>query len=165
MSNRPFHPTRVCPHRWCSRLHGGLAILGVVILAQILFTGLTSVLFMAGLVVISLGVMRLMAGKSLMQQAMDDSVAEAVGVQLVVRPGWALAAVGCDLFYVLNGGLGVAFLFAHPRTSTVPDNSASGFIALGVVIGLMAFSQFAHRQATRPAKPKRVTVPALGSNA
>lgn len=163
MFNRPFHPTRACPHRLCPHLHFGLLVLGTVALAQILFTGIASVLFMIALVAISLGVTRLLTGKSFMQQAMDDTLAEAVGVQLVVRPGWALVAVGCDAFYVLNAGIGVAFLFAHPHTSSVPDASMSGFIVVGVVIGLMAFSQFAHRQATRPARPKRMTVPALGS--
>ena len=161
MTRPPFRPTRQCPHHWCSRLHLALAALGVVVITQTLFTGIASVLFMAAIVAVALGVGRLITGKSLVQQAMEESIAEAVGVHLVARRGWALAAVGCDAFYVLNGGLSVAYLFAHPHTSSVPDASTAGYIGIGVIIGLLAFSQFAHRQATRPAKPKRVRVPAL----
>jgi hypothetical protein len=161
MIRPPYRPTRQCPHRWCNRLHLSLAGLGVVIIAQTMFTGLMSVLFMAAIVAIAVGVGRLISGKSLMRQAMDEAVEAAVGIHLVVRRGWALAAVGCDGFYVLNGGLSIGYLFAHPHTSSVPESSTAGYIAVGVVIGLLAFSQFAHRQATRPAKPKRVLIPAL----
>lgn len=155
-----YEPTRTCPHPWCPRLHWAVIGIGLVTFTQILFTGIASLLFLAAMMVIAFGIARLQAGKSLVQEAMDEQVEQALGVRLVVRRGWALAAVGCDGFFVLNLAATTGVLFAHPHTSTVPTASTASYIAIGISLGTVAFNQFAHRQATRPAKPKRVTMPA-----
>ncbi|MHA6764733.1 hypothetical protein [Streptacidiphilus sp. PAMC 29251] len=155
-------PTRACPHRWCRRTHTALAATGAVFLAEILFHGLASILFTGLLAVVSLAVYSMVHGKSPMEGALDDL--PLAGINLVVRPGWARAAVGCDLFYAATGLFGVVLLpMPSQHGTTVPTADTAGFVALVVTVALTAFTQYAHRQATRPAKPKRVLVPALSS--
>jgi hypothetical protein len=161
----PYRPTRNCPHRLCPGLHLGVIPVGLVIAAQTLFTGLPSVLYLllAGAAVAL--VLRALGGKSVTEEMAQEAMERAAGVHLVVRPRWALVAAGMDAVFLLGGGSTIAVLFAHPHQSSVPSSALFGYAAVVTAVGMVWFTRFAHRQATRPVKPKRVSVPALGDTA
>lgn len=164
MTAKPaFRPTRMCPHRLCKPVHIALAVVGLCFASQIMFQSLAGALFLAILGVIGLKVARLIHGKSLHQQVLDEAVTAASETVLLVRQGWANVAVGCDLLFLLLGSLAVAQLFRDTGGVNVPALDAAGMLALAVAIAIPAFSEFAHRQATRPAKTKRVLVPVTES--
>jgi hypothetical protein len=161
----PYRATRSCPHRLCPVLHLGILPIGVVVVAQTLFTGLLSVLYMAAVLVAVLLVLRVLDRRSFSEQVVQERLERAAGVQLVVRPVWAWIAAGLDALFLLAGGLMAVLLFEHPHTSSVPSSPGAGYQSLAVTVGLMWFDLFAHRQATRPVRPKRASVPALGDTA
>ena len=160
-----FKPTRSCPHRLCRPMHLALAGLGVVVVVQLMFHGIASVLFVAALMVLGFGALRLLSGKTLTEEILEEAAEVAAGVELIVRPVWAAIAVGFDVLYVCSAALLIGMLFTQPTESMVPGASTGAFIVVGVSVGLQVFAQFAHRQATRPAKRKRALVPVVGGAA
>jgi|SRR5690242_12891482 len=158
----PYRPTRSCPHRLCPPLHLGLIPIGTVIAFQILFTGFLSAVYGALLCVAVVAVLRLVERRSVTELLEHELLERAVGVVLVVRPVWAAVAAGMDAMYLLGGGVAVATLFAHPHRSLLPSSPWVGYVSAVLAVGIVLFDRFAHRQATRPVKPKRVYVPALG---
>jgi hypothetical protein len=164
----PFRPTRSCPHRWCRWLHGAMVVCTAVALVQILFTGILSVLYFLAISVAAWVAIWAVTGSSPRQEAMKEilfeKAAEATGVVLVVRRGWANIAAACDVVFCVFIMEVVAESFAHPDASMVPPSLVEGAIAALLSLGMYLGRRFAHRQATRPAKPKRAWVPAwLGS--
>lgn len=158
-------PTRMCPHRLCRPTHTALAVVGVVFLTQILLTGLVAIIFATAIGAIALGLGRLVHQKTLHQQILDDAADQGADVTLVVREGWARAAITLDLLVLTAAAFAVSTLFAT-RTMDLPTPDAGGYIALAVAIGITTATEYAHRQATRPARPKRVTkLAAAGSGA
>jgi hypothetical protein len=82
---------------------------------------------------------------------------------LVVRPGWARAAITLDILYAAFVVLSVTAQFLYPiHTLAVPSPNR---LVAGVIgsIGTMGLWVFAHYMATRPVSPKRVAVP-VGAN-
>lgn len=164
MTREPaFRPTRMCPHRLCKPIHLGLAVVGLCFIGQIIFESLVGALFIVILGVIGFKIARLIHGKSLHQQVLDDAVTAASETVLLVRQGWANVAAGCDLLFLIVGSLSVAELFRGAEGVEMPAPDAAGMFILAVAIAIPAFSEFAHRQATRPAKTKRVLVPVTES--
>lgn len=163
MTSKAFRPTRMCPHRLCKPVHIGLAVVGLCFISQVMFKSLVGALLIAILGVIGFKVARLIHGKTLQQQILDDAVTTASETVLLVRHGWANVAAGCDVLFLIVGSLAVAQLFQGAEGVELPAPDAAGLFALGVAIAIPAFSEFAHRQATRPAKTKRVLVPAIES--
>lgn len=161
MTSPPYRPTRICPHHWCPRLHMLNAVFGLVFITQILFTGIISVLFTVLVAAIGVGIQTLVHGKSPTEMATQEAMAQAVGVHLVVRPVWAGIAAAMDGLMVLFDAAAVSLLFSHPGHANTPGASVAGITALVIAFGMLGFWNFAHRQATRPAKPKRVLLPAL----
>jgi hypothetical protein len=144
-------------------VHTTLLVLGIVLLAQIMFHGIATVLYIVATCVIGAGVLRLASGKSIVEEAMEQAAEAAAGVELVVRPAWANIAVGMDILYVGAAALFIGALFAAPNAPMMPSSSTDAFISISVGTGVQMFAWFAHRQATRPAKRKRAFVPVMGS--
>lgn len=155
-----YRPTRMCPHRLCRPTHIGLGILGIVFIAQLMLTSLLTIVFMGILSVISFAVARLIHQKSLHDQVLEDAVDRTADRVLLVRTGWANTAVTLDALFLVVAAVVVSELFTGGGKATMPTPANTGILTIAACIGISALSEFAHRQATRPVKPKRVLAPA-----
>lgn len=165
-------PTRICPHRFCKSLHLASGLVALIVLILLIVHGTDGAslgqasgfwLFLAITGFIGYGVSRVVTGRSPGQLAKLDRADRLRGVVLVVRPAWAAIAAGLDALLLAGmSGLG-ATLLATPGVVISSPAQASP-IGLGVAIGICALQDFAHMMAVKPVKPKRVTVPALGTS-
>ena len=149
-------PTRSCPHRYYRTLHTAAGISFAIFGARLLFNGLDAAVWLAVCALIGLTVSRLVHGKNVLHQVVDEAIEKARGVHLIVRPGWALFAVILDGLYVDSS------LLRDNGALALPTPDVNGFAAIGVAAAVVALYEFAHRQATRPARPKTVLATARG---
>lgn len=163
MTTTDYRPTRSCPHRLCRPVHAVGAVAGICVFAQFAFHSLTGLVYLALMSVLGYGVFRAVHNKTMQQAINDDLAEECAGVELVARPGWTNIAIGCDLLFALCGGSVNVLLFRGDAVGTVPTPDAAGYTAIGIAVGLMLLAEVSHRQATRPAKPKRILAPAGGA--
>lgn len=167
-------PTRICPHRWCRTVHNTMGLLAVIAMIVVLThgsggasLGAVSMYWLITMIiaVAAYAVSRVVLGHSTGQLMRLDRMDKVRGIVLVVRPVWAAIALATDLLDTAIVVAGGALAFAGqvgPHEMTGLDQ-ASMLTGLIVVLVIQGFRDFAHRMATKPVKPKRVTVPALGS--
>lgn len=173
MSHRTHIPTRVCPHRWCLPLHAAMSVLALIAMIVLLTKGDTgasasniSVFWLISIVIGIAGyaVSRAVLGHSSGQLAKLDRLDRIRGIVLIVRPGWAIAAIVSDAMFVALAGAAGAFALAGQTGASQMSYVNQGDILFGmaVTLTLTGFRDFAHHMATKPVKPKRVLVPASG---
>lgn len=163
MTATDYRPTRSCPHRLCRPTHVVGAVAGLCAFAQLAFHSIVGLAFMLAMAVLGYGVFRAVHNKTMWQVINSDLAEEAAGVELIARPGWTNIAIGCDLLFTLSGGAVNIMLFRGDTAGTVPTPDAAGYAGIGIGVGLMLLAEVSHRQATRPAKPKRLLAPARGA--
>lgn len=158
-------PTRLCPHRWCRHVHMLFAAVGLVALAPLIFH---SLIVFAGVAItgfIGYAVARAVRGRSLTQLSAEEVAARhgnARTPHLIVRPGWARAAIACDFVFLFSVTSLAFSVFRNP--SGEADRAAAGMGDItGLIVGtaFLAFTEYAHRKATEPARPLRLPVPAI----
>jgi hypothetical protein len=173
--NKPFNPTKSCPHRWCRPLHTLMALLFLAMVGPILLhAGWAFLIFSALLVVLTTYIIKLAwNGKSLMDRAKEEAAAQGSGAagnmstrHLLVRPVWANLAVGMDVLFAVALSAGLWDTIRGTSDYSVPDGSLAAIISIGVACGWAWFREYAHRKATEPAKPVRLPllVPAPGKS-
>ena len=166
---RTHTPTRICPHRWCKPLHLTMAGLGIITLIVMLTRGsggasmgdVSTFWFVAIIAgVCGYAVSRIVLGQSSTQLAKLDRLDRLRGIVLVARPVWAAIAAATDVLNVgiitLAGAMALAGQSGPQDMSGVTQSVL--LTALFIALGMQGFRDFAHRMATRPVKPKRVTV-------
>lgn len=183
-SRENHRPTKLCPHRFCRAVHGLFTLGGLPLMASLLFhASIWFLVFLALLGVLMAGVERGVWKRSKTDLAMDDRIrrtgaggratvvkpdgsdAEPIKLggnsgNLIVRRGWARAALACDLVVLWAVASSVAHL--TDLDMTVPAGSDSDLVGLGAVLGFFAFSALAHRKATELARPVRLPVVVRG---
>lgn len=168
-------PTRICPHRLCLPLHLGVGLIAIIDVIVLLTRGDAGQSFgnisMFWLVSIVIGlagyaVSRVVLGQSTGQLMRLDRLDRVRGIHLVARPVWAVVAAGTDVLNVVLAGACGAFALAGQAGPSEMSGLDQATMLTGMVItlGIQGFRDFAHRMATKPVKPKRVTVPALVSS-
>jgi hypothetical protein len=167
-------PTRICPHAWCRRLHFGLGLLALIDIVVLLTRGsggqslgnVSMFWLISGIVgVAGYAVSRVVLGHSTGQLVKLDRLDKLRGIELVARPVWAAIAAATDILNLgLMGLFGMEALSGQvgPAEMTGLDQ-AMLLGGMAFACGWQAFRDFAHRMAVKPVKPKRVTVPALGT--
>lgn len=158
---KPYKPSRICPHRLCPPLHTALAVTGLLAAAQVMFPSWLGWLFLVLAGLMGYAVFRPVHRQTMMDRVMQDETAQALGVHLEVRPVWAFLAASTDLLFVLICmALNAALFTDAPGASiTASDFTDYGGIALGTA--LVFFSEYSHKMATKPRKPKRAWMPAF----
>ncbi|MEU7338655.1 hypothetical protein [Streptomyces sp. NPDC007074] len=153
-------PTKLCPHRYCRGIHGLVTLCGLPLIAFILFhASIWFLVFMLLLGFIVTGAERTVWKKSRVDLAVEEHAARHTTGKttvLVVRRGWARAALVCDLIVLAAVVHSVASLTEVDMS--VPAGGDADLLALAFVVGFFAFSALAHRKATELAKPLRVPV-------
>lgn len=102
-------------------------------------------------------------GKSVADVALEDAIGQGAGGRgnmssrnLIIRPGWALAAITADLV-LLIGASGQAWSAVRGTdTYITPTSTTQLLLRLGAAMGFLWFWQACHRKATEPANPKRL---------
>lgn len=187
MKEKPYTPTRRCPHQWCKPLHlapGPFALAAVAFdlwhnwlfllpfaLGSIGMWWLSKALHIkprqrTGPVKISDVVQDIKEAPSPVELEMEDALYEGTGWRVLeVHKGWARVAVGCDLLLAAMIGLLVTEMFSDPAAAAQRSSSvtldASTFVGIGVALLFMGFMIYAHKKATQPRKPKRAWIPAF----
>ncbi|MFE2934941.1 hypothetical protein [Streptomyces sp. NPDC059278] len=156
----PHRPTKLCPHRLCRPLHLAYGVCGIAVLARDLWqAGIAFILFMVLLLVIVQASQNMVWKKSARDLAIEDQAQCAGGIRLVVRPVWARLAVATDAFFLFIAVSAVAHI-AEPQDYSLPAPSVESLTVVAIAVGIFAFSAYAHRKATEPARPLRVPVAA-----
>lgn len=156
----PHRPTKLCPHRFCRPIHLAYGVCGIAVVARDMWqAGIAFILFMVLLVMIVQVSQSMVWKKSVRDLAMEDHAQRAGGIRLVVRPVWARLAVAMDAFFLFIAVNAVAHI-AEPQDYSLPAPSAEAFTVMAILVGIFAFSAYAHRKATEPARPLRVPVAA-----
>lgn len=180
-------PTKLCPHRYCRAAHHAATLLCLPFLAFMLFNaGIWYLLFIVMLCVIMTGAERMVWKRPRMELETEDrasrigsgggaTVVDPEGSDsepiklggrngtLLVRRGWARAAIVCDT--IVLGAVVWAVSHLASTEFTVPAGGDADVLGLAVGVGFFAFSAWAHRKATEPAKPLRLMVRVPGSDA
>jgi uncharacterized membrane protein len=142
-------PTRACPHRLCSLLHGTTAIAGLALFAGAAATDPTVILLLLAFgLLIAVAVYRL-----LHKQTMTESVHEALEgrVRYEARPGWATAAATVD---ALLAAMTVTFFIISCLTwedgaADSPISRSGLAVALLCGVAVTVIDQSLHRKAIR----------------
>lgn len=161
--NRPYRPTKLCPHRLCLPLHSLAAVPTLMLAVHDLLDDWRFVLLgVAGVPVVWL-IYWAVHNKSPIDVAMEDLADTGTGgLRRVARPGWARVAVGCDvvIFALLASSVGRMAAGERTRGFAEAVEPAEFFARLAIVGPLIWFLVYAHRKATDPVKPVRAAVPA-----
>lgn len=155
---KPYVPSKMCPHRCCRALHTAVGMVGGVILGISSPMPIMQALgFLAMLVLLTSWWIRRRYG------AIATPRYEKPNQYLIVRRGWARAALAGDLlivFFVLLGLMvNLSMRAAHVKPSLSDGNPVASIISTALMSGTVALVIWCHWMATRPGKPKRVRVP------
>ncbi|MGA5598482.1 hypothetical protein ACPCSE_30030 [Streptomyces cellulosae] len=163
MSERQHTPTRLCPHRWCRPVHTLLTVVAVALLAPLVFHSIVVALALPALGLISYAILRAVRGRTLTELAAEDVATRhstSSAPHLVYRPGWARIAIAGDLFFLLLAATALpAVLLDSPGEAERVALEVGDISSLVTAVAFAVFTQYAHRKATEPVKPKRATVP------
>jgi hypothetical protein len=151
--------TKMCPHRFCRGAHRG-------VYASAFLMELTSIYPILQAATLLIGLVFLWAWWTLRSRGIKPRPLpfDKPNPYLVVRRGWARAAVCFDVLFCLALTFTIllnigdhAGIIPH---ATLKDGSLIGaLIASGVATGIIGGVVLCHYQATRPGKPKKVRVP------
>jgi hypothetical protein len=185
MANKPYTPTRTCPHRWCRPMHLAPVPFCLAVAAFYMWNNWLWLLMLAFAMLFNSWMTRIIhfrprtrsrpatfrevvqdvrSSPTPIDLEMEDAKYEGTGWRMLqVRKWWARIAVGCDILLVLNVGLAAVSIFSSPHKMAVEvhDGTASSETVWSVLVGFafMSFSMYAHKKATQPRKPKRAWMP------
>jgi O-antigen ligase len=151
-------PTKLCPHRFCRRLHQVAICAGLVVA----LTGTNIVLQVVALLAVIGSVYSWWLRRKYKLPAPPPLPFDRPNPYLQVRKWWARAATAGDAFLILAmlsaiaGNIGLR----GQHASAAPVTVLSVLIGAAIVAVLYGAIVWCHYKATRPAKPKRVRVPA-----
>ncbi|OKI16541.1 hypothetical protein [Streptomyces sp. CB03911] len=154
--SKPHTPTKACPHRWCRPAHrtatalGGIAVVAIAVRQPWFLT------ILVALTVLTMATYAVITRKSMLDVATEDLPPI---IPLMVRPGWANAAVSIDLLFLLTTPVMVLAVAQSQPGTYAADVAADGPIPILITVAVGVFHQLAHHFATRPARPKRVLAP------
>lgn len=158
MSNHDHYtPTRLCPHRHCRSAHLALSVMSLIFLCTCVNLSWQVLVLIVLLTLLALPLNRIANGGKTVEELIVEE-AKTRG-KLIVRPGWARAAVISDLFFLANAIMVSYENITSPSATQVPPADAETVVFLILAFAAVMFVPYAHRQATRPGRPKRVTVP------
>lgn len=153
-------PTKMCPHRWCRRLHR--VIVGLSVVSVLLSTNL-SVQVLGVVVLLSIAWSWWLRWRGFPSPPLPF---DKPNPWLQVRKGWARAAAALDVAVILMILQWTAAAIAL-RAAGLPTGPGSDPMQalIGAVISVVLYGSLVlcHYMATKPAKPKRVRVPTNAS--
>lgn len=160
---KPYTPTKRCPHRYCRTVHSLLVSVGTLIICVALARSPLLILGMILFVTVAVAISALVHKRTMKDQLTTGSITDDLKptVPLVVRPGWAVIALGMDVLYLLNGSSFAMSLLVQPAAYQGSQGLSMYLEPIGLAISVLGvwFITYAHKKATEPASPKFVTVP------